>query len=168
MSQQLVPPPCTGGQEDWHCESDVQLPHEPLLLPPLLLPDELPVPELLPLPEELLEPPELLLDTPLLEPLPPLLLLTPLPLPEPPPLLLLADTSLPASSKLLKSGGFESPDPHAAAVIANERPSALNVASFMNALPNPKMATTATGERRFAPRSASRPEAFIAETRLRR
>jgi hypothetical protein len=44
----LVPPPCTGGQELWHSESDVQEPH----VPPLLLPLELPLLELV-LPLEL-------------------------------------------------------------------------------------------------------------------
>jgi hypothetical protein len=77
MSQQLVPPPCTGEHAAWHCESEVQLPQlppsPPLLpeeLPPLvpeLLPDDpllvlLPVPELLP--EKLLPEPPLLLLTP--------------------------------------------------------------------------------------------------------
>lgn len=86
MSQQLVPPPWTGGHEDWHCESDVQLPQEPPLLP-----DDEPLPLLDPLPELLL------LTPPLLDPLlPELLLLTPpLLLPEEP--LLLADTSPPPS-----------------------------------------------------------------------
>jgi len=91
VSQQLVPPPWTGGHDDWHSESDVQLPHEP---PP---PDDEPLllletPLLLPLPE-------LLLDEPLLDPLL-LLLVTPLLLPVEPellPLLLLADTSPPPS-----------------------------------------------------------------------
>ncbi len=72
MSQQLVPPPWTGGHELSHSESVVhdpqvppplELPLEPLLLPllPLLLPLELLLspPELLPLPL-LLSPPELL------------------------------------------------------------------------------------------------------------
>jgi hypothetical protein len=72
VSQQLVPPPWTGGHELWHSESVVQepqvappleLPLEPLLLPllPLLLPLELLLwpPELL-----LLSPPELLLLSP--------------------------------------------------------------------------------------------------------
>jgi hypothetical protein len=68
VSQQLVPPPCTGGQV-WHCESDVQLPH----VPPLLLPpDELPLPP----PELLPDDPLLLPENPLLEPVDPLLLLT--------------------------------------------------------------------------------------------
>lgn len=130
MSQQLVPPPWTGGHEDWHCESDVQLPQVP---PPLPLPDEPPllllaVPELLPLP------PELLLETPLLEPLPPLPLLLPvkpLLLPLPPELLLPPPS--PASLYPVKSGGLESPEPHAAAVNAKETARALKVASFMNA-----------------------------------
>jgi hypothetical protein len=92
VSQQLVPPPWTGGHADWHCESEVQLPQEP---PPLLLPDEpllLEEPLLLPLPE-------LLLDEPLLELLPPplLLLLKPLLLPVEPLLLLVLGESPPPS-----------------------------------------------------------------------
>jgi hypothetical protein len=63
VSQQLVPPPWTGGHELWHSESVVQEPQvaPPLELPlePLLLPLELP--ELLPL-ELLLSPPELPLE----------------------------------------------------------------------------------------------------------
>ena len=47
-SQQLVPPPCTGGHAAWHCELDEQLPHLP---PPLLLPVEL-----LPLDDEEVDP----------------------------------------------------------------------------------------------------------------
>ena len=147
MSQQLVPPPWTGGQADWHCESDVQLPHEPPLLP-LLLPDE---PLLLLLTPLLLPLPELPPDEPLLDPeLPLLLLLTPLllPLPELPPelpLLLLADTS-PPPSPTPKSGGLESPDPHAAAANAKETARALNVASFIERLPTLEMADTATGD----------------------
>ncbi len=127
MSQQLVPPPWTGGHADWHCESEVQLPQEPLLLPPLLLPDDEPLPPL----EPLLPPlPDPLPEEPLLEPLPLLLLLTPLLLPELLPLLLLADTSPPPSPPP-KSGGLESPDPHAAAANAKETARALNVASFI-------------------------------------
>jgi hypothetical protein len=49
VSQQLVPPPWTGGQVCWHCRSLVQLPQ---VMPPLLLP--LVPPELLPLPPPLL------------------------------------------------------------------------------------------------------------------
>jgi hypothetical protein len=85
VSQQLVPPPWTGGQADWHSESDVQLPHEP---PPLLLP--------LPLPDD--EPLLLLLETPLLLPLPELLLDEPLPDPL---LLLLKPLLLPVEPELL-------------------------------------------------------------------
>jgi hypothetical protein len=106
----------------------------PQVPPPLLLPEEPPlplllleVPELLPLPPELLE-------TPLLEPLPPLLLLLPvkpLLLPLPPELLL--PPASPASLYPVKSGGLESPEPHAAAVNAKETARALKVASFMNA-----------------------------------
>jgi hypothetical protein len=96
VSQQLVPPPWTGGHDDWHCESDVQLPQVPPLLP-----DELPVPLLLPVVPELLPvPPELLPETPLLELLPPPLLLPemlPLLLPVLPELLPLPPAS-PASS----------------------------------------------------------------------
>jgi hypothetical protein len=91
MSQQLVPPPCTGGHAAWHCESDVQLPHVP---PPLLLPDELPL--LLPmlLPDELpllLPLPELPPENPPPEPLP---LLAP---PELVPPLLVKPLSVPPS-----------------------------------------------------------------------
>ena len=135
MSQQLVPPPWTGGHADWHCESVVQLPHEP---PP---PDDEPL--LLPVPLLL---PELLLDEPLLDPL--LLLLTPLLLPVAPellPLLLPANES-PPPSLYPKSGGFESPDPHAAAVNARETARTLNVASFIERLPTLEMAPTATGD----------------------
>jgi hypothetical protein len=124
VSQQLVPPPWTGGQDDWHCESDVQLPHEPPLPPddePLLL--LLVVPLLLPLLPELL-----LLTPPLLDPLL-LLLKPPLLLPELLPLLLLE----PPSSLPPKGGELESPDPHAAAANAKETARALNVASFMSA-----------------------------------
>jgi hypothetical protein len=74
VSQQLVPPPWTGGHELSHSESVVQ---EPQVAPPLELPLEpllLPLPPLLPLLplELLLWPPELLLLSP-----PELLLLSP-------------------------------------------------------------------------------------------
>ena len=122
MSQQLVPPPWTGGHDDWHSESDVQLPQEP---PP---PDDEPLllletPLLLPLPE-------LLLDEPLLDPLP----------------LLLPVNESPPASLYPKSGGLESPDPHAAADNAKVTARALNVASFIERLPTLKMAPTATGD----------------------
>jgi len=135
VSQQLVPPPCTGGHDDWHCESEVQLPHEP---PP---PDDEPL--LLPVPLLLPEP---LLEEPLLDPL--LLLLTPLLLPEPPELLplLLPVNESPPASLYPKSGGLESPDPHAAADNAKVTARALNVASFIERLPTLKMAPTATGD----------------------
>jgi len=44
-SQQLVPPPCTGGHVSWHCRSFEQAPQ---LVPPLLLPLLPPLPPLLP------------------------------------------------------------------------------------------------------------------------
>jgi 5-(carboxyamino)imidazole ribonucleotide mutase len=86
-SQQLVPPPETGGQVSWQSKSEEQLLH---VMPPLLLPLEPPLlePLLLPLEPPLLEPLLLPLELPLLEPLllplePPLLepLLPPLELP---------------------------------------------------------------------------------------
>jgi hypothetical protein len=112
VSQQLVPPPCTGGHELWHWLSEVHEaqapPLPPLLL--LLLPPELP-PELPLLPPEL--PPELPLLPPELPPLlPPLLLAV-----SPPPLLdpVLA-ASLPPSRK--SAPDDESPEPQAAARMA--------------------------------------------------
>jgi hypothetical protein len=55
ISQQLVPPPWTGGQDSWQSKFVAQFPH---VIPPLLLP--LPPPLLLPLldplPDPLLEP----------------------------------------------------------------------------------------------------------------
>jgi hypothetical protein len=105
VSQQLVPPPWTGGQELWHSLSVVQEPHVP---PPLLLP--LLPPELLPL----LLPLELPLELPLLLPLElPLLLPLELPLlleewPSEPPSL----SSMPPSPN---SSCVESPEPQAAA-----------------------------------------------------
>jgi hypothetical protein len=108
VSQQLVPPPWTGGHELSHSESVVQepqvapplelplLPLEPLLLP--LLPLELP----LPLPLSPLELPLLPLELPLLpdEALPSL----------PPP-------SVVAASVSPKSSWLESPEPQAAATL---------------------------------------------------
>jgi len=57
VSQQLMPPPETGGQVSWHCASVAQLEH---IMAPLLLP--LPPPLPLPLPPPLLPPLPPLLD----------------------------------------------------------------------------------------------------------
>ena len=110
MSQQLVPPPWTGGHVLAHSESVVQLPHIP---PPLLEP----LPELLPVP--LLDPEPLLDPVPLLEPLlePAWPLLEPLPPPE------LLPESEPASSPKSPSPPEESLAPQAAIVaVRNDTP----------------------------------------------
>jgi hypothetical protein len=116
MSQQLVPPPATGGQALWHSESCV---HAPQLPPPLLLPASLVA--LLPVsgsaPESYWKPP-------------PLSYWKPVPLSFPPPEL----EPVPLSRSEPRSGVVESPEeqatrsaPAKSEVAATER----NEASFM-------------------------------------
>ncbi len=128
MSQQLVPPPWTGGHVEAHCASVVQLPHMP---PPLL--DPLLPPELLPLELPLLPPLEPELPPLLPHEDPELLLLCP---PELDPELLpeLLPLSLPASAPKSPRPPLLSLEPQAA-TRATEKAIAESEASFMGGCP---------------------------------